>query len=275
MEAKRRQDRQSREAALSEEAYYRDAESVARLNERRSLMGLKDDFRRQESAHRDDSSARALQPHKAALETQKAQQKSLIEGRIIPFDGVLPSFLDEEYKSRKQASADFPEEITSDIQMRCMRDYQKAMSDASRRLPCGLCGGLFQEDEMMSISLQADDLQYFLQRTKTAPDRCAVKDDLVSLCMTCNSAIANRAIPPLSAGNFVNCLFCQDYPDVLKNLNTIEEAFIARAHVIGIFLKLTSGAKKGISVGIYHQILGVPNLFTNHLPNPLTQPLSI
>lgn len=72
MEAKRRQDRQSREAALSEEVYYRDAESVARLNERHSLMGLKDDFRYQESVYRDDSSARALQSYKATLETQKA-----------------------------------------------------------------------------------------------------------------------------------------------------------------------------------------------------------
>ncbi|KAH9222191.1 hypothetical protein DL95DRAFT_286521 [Leptodontidium sp. 2 PMI_412] len=69
---------------------------------------------------------------------------------------------------------------------------------------------------------------------------------MVSLCTTCNSAIAKRAISPLSAGNFVNCLFCQDYPEALKNLNTVEEAFIARAHVIGIFLKLTSGAKGGI-----------------------------
>jgi hypothetical protein len=51
-------------------------------------------------------------------------------------------------------------------------------------------------------------------------------------------------IPPLSAGNFVNQLFCQDYPDVLRELNTVEERFIARAHVIGAFLKLTSGAQK-------------------------------
>jgi len=100
---------------------------------------------------------------------------------------------------------------------------------------------------MISIGLRDDSLQYFLQRTKTAPDRCAVKDDIVSLCTTCSSAIAQRAIPPLSAGNFVNCLFCQDYPETLKNLNTVEEAFIARAHVVGIFLKLTSGAQKGIS----------------------------
>ncbi|KAH8650298.1 hypothetical protein BGZ60DRAFT_389297, partial [Tricladium varicosporioides] len=100
---------------------------------------------------------------------------------------------------------------------------------------------------MASTGLRDDNLQYFLQRTRTAPDCCAVKDDIVSICATCSSAITKRAIPPLSAGNFVNCLFCQDYPEALKNLNTIEEAFIARAHVVGIFLKLTSGAKRGIS----------------------------
>ena len=174
-------------------------------------------------------------------------QQDKTEGYIIAFDGALPSFLAEEYQYMKLASVDFPEEITSDIQMRCMKDYQRAISDASRRLPCGLCGGLFQEDEMISIGLRDDNLQYFLQRTRTAPDCCAVKDDTVSLCATCSSAIAKRAIPPLSAGNFVNCLFCQDYPEALKNLNTVEEAFIARAHVVGIFLKLTSGAKSGIS----------------------------
>ena len=36
-------------------------------------------------------------------------------------------------------------------------------------------------------------------------------------------------------------------PSALRDLNTIEECFIARAHVIGAFLKLTSGAQKGIS----------------------------
>jgi hypothetical protein len=35
--------------------------------------------------------------------------------------------------------------------MRYMRDYHGAFSDASRCLPCEICGGLFQEDEMISI----------------------------------------------------------------------------------------------------------------------------
>lgn len=71
-----------------------------------------------------------------------------------------------------QASADFLEEITSEIQMRCMRDYKRAILNASRRLLCRVCGGLFQEDEMVSISLQTGDLLYFLQKTKTTLDCC-------------------------------------------------------------------------------------------------------
>ncbi|KAH8800697.1 hypothetical protein F5884DRAFT_534125 [Xylogone sp. PMI_703] len=212
-----------------------------------AVRSLQEEVHRQDRLRRDEAGRQALQRHKTALQAQESQHKSLTEGRIVAFDGVLPSFLDEEYQYMKQASTDFPEEITSDIQMGCMRDYQRAISDASRRLPCGICGGLFQEDDVVSIGLRDDDLQYFLQRTETAPDCCAVKDDMVSLCTTCNSVISKRAIPPLSAGNFVNCLFCQDYPEALKNLNTVEEAFIARAHVVGIFLKLTSGAKSRIS----------------------------
>ena len=110
--------------------------------------------------------------------------------------------------------------------------------DASRHFP---------GERDNNIGLRNDDLQYFLQRTGTAPDCCAVEVDVVSLCTTCSSAIVKRAIPPLLAGNFVNCLFCQDYPGALKNLNNVEEAFTARAHVVGILLKLTSGAKSGIS----------------------------
>jgi len=41
------------------------------------------------------------------------------------------------------------------------------MPRESRRLPCGLCGGLFQEDEMTRVCLQDDNLQHFLRRTKT------------------------------------------------------------------------------------------------------------
>jgi hypothetical protein len=128
-----------------------------------------------------------------------------------------------------------------------MRAYQGAITHASIRLPCGICGGLFQEDQALFVSLQDPSLRHYLQVTQTSPDPCAITNDRLSICFTCNGCIANKTIPPLSAGNFVNRLFCQEYPAALRDLNTVEERFIARAHVIGAFLKLTSSAQKGIS----------------------------
>jgi hypothetical protein len=144
-------------------------------------------------------------------------------------------------------SSTFPEVITPSIQMSCMRAYQGAIAHASIRLPCGICGGLFQGDYTLYISLRDENLLHYLQVTQTSPDSCAITNKGLSVCITCNSCIGNKTIPLLSAGNFVNRLFCQEYPAALRDLNTVEERFITRAHVIGTFLKLTSGAQKGIS----------------------------
>jgi len=214
---------------------------------RRALAIHQDELRHRDREYQDNVGMQAYLRHDSIAQARRALQRSVTDPRIVAFDGPIPSFLDQEYQYMKEASTTFPEAITPSTQMSCMKAYQKATSDASRRLPCGLCGGLFQEEEVLNISLQDTNLLHFFEKTKTEPDSCAVKDDFVSLCSICSSAVAKRAIPPLSAGNFVNCLFCQDYPAVLKNLNTVEEAFIARAHVIGMFLKLTSGAQRGIS----------------------------
>jgi hypothetical protein len=246
-EAQKQQDRQLREAALSKEARDRAAQKALTVDERRALQRLQDDFRQQDRENRDCTGLQAHLRHEALDQARRVQQKSQAQVQTLAFDGVLPSFLDQEYQYMKQASTNFPETITPSIQIECIEAYQKAISDASRRLPCGIYRGLFQEDDIISLSLQDDDIQYFFKRTKTAPDSCAVKDASVSLCSTCNVAIAKQKIPLLSAGNFINCLFCQDYPEVLKDLNTVKEAFIARAHVLGMFLKLTSGAKRGMS----------------------------
>jgi Domain of unknown function (DUF6570) len=255
----RRKDRQARDesamrahlrheaAAKAKKAQDAEHRRLAKLREAEQKRAREDEQRQRDKQRRDELAMQAHLRHEADTQARRIQQKSLTQERIVAYDAPVPSFLDEEYQYMKQASTGFPEMINPSVQMECMRAYQRAISDASKRLPCGLCGGLFQEDEMISVGLQDDSLQYFLQKTMTAPDSCAVKDTLVSLCSTCNVAIAKQKIPPLSAGNFVNCLFCQDYPEALKGLNTVEEAFVARAHVLGVFLKLTSGAKRGMS----------------------------
>jgi hypothetical protein len=71
-------------------------------------------------------------------------------------------------------SSTFPEVITPSIQMSCMRAYQGAIAHASIRLPCGICGGLFQADYTLHISLRDENLLHYLQVTQTSPDSCAI-----------------------------------------------------------------------------------------------------
>jgi hypothetical protein len=242
-----KQAQKTQDRLLREDTERQKLQRAIDIDQRQVQRSLLKDQYYQERVQRDFAGLEANIRHEAIACAQRLQQKSLSDGDILAFDGPVPSFLEAEYLYMRQASTNFPEEITPSIQMSCMKDYQRAISEASRRLPCGLCGGLFQEREVVNLSCQETNLLHFCEKTKSEPDCCAVKDNIVSVCKSCRSAVQKRAIPPLSAGNFVNCLFCQDYPPVLKNLNTVEEAFIARAHVIGMFLKLTSGAKRGIS----------------------------
>jgi hypothetical protein len=68
-----------------------------------------------------------------------------------------------------------------------------------------------------------------------------VTDGMAGIYSACSSWTTKAEIPPLSAGNFVNQLFDQGYPQVLTGLNTAD-CFIARVHVVDTPLKLTSGA---------------------------------
>lgn len=102
-----------------------------------------------------------------------------------------------------------------------------------------------------------------------------VSNNQLSICLTCSSSITNKNIPPLSTGNFVNRLFCQEYLEALRDLNTVKECFIARAHIIGTFLKLTSGTQKGISYrggrGHYVAIKQDPSNILSILPTKRLQ----
>jgi hypothetical protein len=130
------------EKLVREEAEGQRLRRAIAVDERQALRSLQEDHRRNDREQRDDAGMQAHLRHKAIAQARRIQQKSLAEQRIVAYDGPIPSFLDQEYQYMRQASTTFPEAITSSIQMSCMKAYQKAISDASRRLPCGLCGGL-------------------------------------------------------------------------------------------------------------------------------------
>jgi hypothetical protein len=115
--------------------------------------------------------------------TKPLNDRDWLPQRSIPkYTGLVPSFLAEEFEDMKNASAGFPDAVIPAIQMSCMRSYQRTISQASRRLPCGVCGGLFQEEEVLNISIQDERLLHYLQRTQTNPDCCAITNNLVTLC---------------------------------------------------------------------------------------------
>ncbi|KAH6704177.1 hypothetical protein BKA61DRAFT_617999 [Leptodontidium sp. MPI-SDFR-AT-0119] len=76
----------------------------------------------------------------------------------LAYDGEIPSFLKQEFEYMGEVSSTFPEVITPSIQMSCLKSYQRAIAHASMRLPCGICGGLFQEDCTTSVSLEDENL---------------------------------------------------------------------------------------------------------------------
>ena len=171
---RRAQDEAIRQERLAE----MERQRLARLREQeqRRLLDLRqDERRRRERLTRDESAMQAHLRYTATIEAQKAgdkairdsqaqaaqsvqdddlrrdrdrrrnQQKLLAQEQILPFEGLVPSFLEEEFQYMKRALTTFPEVTMPSIQMSCMKAYQKAISDASKRLPCGLCGGLFHE----------------------------------------------------------------------------------------------------------------------------------
>lgn len=84
METWKRQDIQLRGVALREQAHSRDAERVARVNERRALQSLQDDHRRRERDYRDNAGAQALQRHEAASKLRRHSGSQSRGGVLLP-----------------------------------------------------------------------------------------------------------------------------------------------------------------------------------------------
>jgi hypothetical protein len=114
--------------------------------------------------------------------------------------------------------------------MSCMRAYQGTIAHASIRLPCGIYGGLFQEDHALYISLQDEILRHYLQVTQTSPDACAVTDNRLSVCVTTQTSF--------SVGPFIN------FPRIIKLVERVvlaNQKSISGIRVISLFLTFVTG----------------------------------
>jgi len=94
IDAQKAQEKLVREAALRANAEDRSTKRAIKVGQAQAARTSQDDHRRRERDYRDEAGRQAIRRHKLALQAQKAQQKSLTEGRLVAFDGVLPSFLE-------------------------------------------------------------------------------------------------------------------------------------------------------------------------------------
>jgi hypothetical protein len=121
VEAQKAEGKLVREAALRASVESQSNNRAIRVTQAQAARSLQDDQRRQDRDQRDHAAMQAHLRHEAITQARKLQQKSLTEGRILAFEGPVPSFLEEEFQYMKQASTTFPQKITPSIQMSCMK----------------------------------------------------------------------------------------------------------------------------------------------------------
>ena len=183
----------------------------------------------------------------------------------------IPSCLEEEYPKFARATRDFPPSISPDNLRKRYNDYQQHVNWCADRSPCGICGGSFQSDSVKRYTF--DDLN---RRGNIHEfDLCAVRDSTVGVCSTCMKGGVSSKLK-FSGENWVNTTLCQDMPAVLANLTIVEKNVIARSHLIGYIIRLSTTSKAGVSYrGARGHIIAFkqdPTLLLKILPSPEVEP---
>lgn len=166
--------------------------------------------------------------HPALLSTS---QSSVIDRAI--------EFLVQEHESRVLASGLFPPNISIPLVRQSIARFEKEMTVSSRDISCCSCGML----------IPSNDTRQFLDRDPVLEplagflDRCGYIDGFWNLCSGCHASLLRGSVPKFSAGNKINVVLCQHYPDALKDLTLTEEYMIAKSHPVGVILKLRPGGR--------------------------------
>ncbi|KAN0074376.1 hypothetical protein V8E54_008313, partial [Elaphomyces granulatus] len=183
----------------------------------------------------------------------------------------IPSCLEEEYPKFARATQEFPPSISPDNLRKRYNDYQQHVNWCADRFPCGICGGSFQSDSVKRYTF--DDLNRRGNIHKF--DLCAVRDSTVGVCSTCMKGGVSSKLK-FSGENWVNTTLCQDMPAVLADLTIVEKNVIARSHLIGYIIRLSTTSKAGVSYrGARGHIIAFkqdPTLLLKILPSPEVEP---
>ena len=69
-------------------------------------------------------------------------------------------------------------------------------------------------------------------------DCCRCTDNSFQFCKSCYGIIIEKMISRFRLANYINISPYQKYLDILSDLTTVEEAFIARTHLVMSIIKL-------------------------------------
>ena len=238
----------------------------------------------QQQVERERQRAASIEQHQRMEEHQEAlngssgpsrkRKRAAVPNRARHFNESttrIPSCLEEEYPKFARATQEFPPSISPDNLRKRYNDYQQHVNWCADRSPCGICGGSFQSDSVKEYTF--DDLN---RRGNIHEfDLCAVRDSTVGVCSTCIKGGVSSKLK-FSGENWVNTTLCQDMPAVLADLTIVEKNVIARSHLIGYIIRLSTTSKAGVSYrGARGHIIAFkqdPTLLLKILPSPEVEP---
>ena len=164
-----------------------------------------------------------------------------------------------DFNRRKAAASSFPPVLTDISTREAIRRFQThvetVVADTTNvRASCGQ----FIHHTFIKMLHKTDPIFRRAVSSKTLVeanlDYCRLKDDKFYFCKACYGMILQSKIPKFGSVNAVSMSTCPSYPMILKDLTSVEEAAIARAHPVISIMKLRpSGASRFIS---YQRIRG-------------------
>jgi hypothetical protein len=258
-------------------------QQVEREQRRRQIQEEKDQRLQQQQVERERQRAASVEQRQGMKEHQDAvnipapsrkRKRAAGPNQARHFNDStthIPSCLEEEYPKFARATREFPPYSSPENLRKRYNDYQQRVNWCADRSPCGICGGSFQSDSVKRYTF--DELR---QRGNIHRfDCCAVKDSTVGVCSGCVKGGLSTKLK-FSGENWVNTTLCQDMPAILADLTIVERNVIARSHLIGYIIRLSTTSKVGSSYrGARGHIVAFkqdPTLLLKILPSPEVEP---
>lgn len=278
-ESSRQREQQVQREARDQDSQFRVHEAETRRRELNEARELSRALSRVQAERELDESFDDMQRSRAVIRptvTAPGELPIMVKARNLTnsnnIDPPAP-ILEMEY-ARIQARKDvFPETPSAENIRSSMLNYKEHISDDAQREACCCCGIRVKEGDIERMHKNDPQLVKFKRKYPAwTVDACGVQGNEYMFCEKCDRDIrSSQRVPKFSSLNYVNSTSCENYPEQLKGLTFVEEAMIARAHVVGIFLKLSPGKRGNLpdhrgSRGHFVSVKQDPSALLNILP---------